>query len=316
MKKTNSNNKIINKDKFVLCNISKKFNVKNIILISILLIYSLSFFSCFEGDDNYEGFIYPLSIGNTWDYTRNWNTYSYSDTACDPHQYEDTSTYSSDISVTVTQKVLLKNSFETFEVVGVENSFTGVNTVKHYYKNNNDGLYMYAYACMLGGPVILPKKQSGNSIVFKGLKFNDFRQLSDFVQQSIPHLSILSDSICYEEPPLKALQYPIEIGDQWTYRDENDPLHIDMDRKVIDRKDVELSIGTFECYEIKYIYDMDHDGEWDDDIWISDLISKKGLIQRTITILGIRNTTASGDSTDRYFDSIDTYTLNDLNVEL
>ena len=313
MKKTNSNNKIINKDKSVLCNISKKFNVKNIIFINILLIYSLSFFSCFEGDDNYEGIIYPLSIGNTWDYTRNWNTYSYSDTACYPHQYEDTSTYSSDISVTVTQKVLLKDSFETFEIVGIENSTMGMNTVKRYYKNNNDGLYIYAY--MSGGPIILPKKQSGNSIVFKGLKFNDFHQLSDFVQQAMPHLSILSDSIYYEEPPLKALQYPIEIGDQWTYREENDDTGR-MDKKVIDRKDVELSIGTFECYEIKYIYDMDHDGEWDDDIWISDLISKKGLIQRTITILGIRNTTTSGDSTDRYFDSIDTYTLNDLNVEL
>ncbi|MDA3872316.1 MAG: hypothetical protein PF551_08240 [Candidatus Marinimicrobia bacterium] len=313
MKKTNSNNKMINKDKSVLCNISKKFNVKNIIFISILLIYSLSFFSCFEGDDNYEGIIYPLSIGNTWDYTLNWNMYSYSDTACYPHQYEDTSTYSSDISVTVTQKVLLKDSFETFEVVGIENSTMGMNTVKRYYKNNNDGLYIYAY--MSGGPIILPKKQSGNSIVFKGLKFNDFRQLSDFVQQAMPHLSILSDSIYYEEPPLKALQYPIEIGDQWTYREENDDTWR-MDKKVIDRKDVELSIGTFECYEIKYIYDIDHDGKWDDDIWISDLISKKGLIQRTITILGIRNITASGDSTDRYFDSIDTYTLNDLNVEL
>ena len=59
---------------------------------------------------------------------------------------------------------------------------------------------------------------------------------------------------------------------------------------------------------------MDHDGEWDDDIWITDLISKKGLIQRDVTILRMVELTENG-STGRFFDGFDVYSLTDLSIE-
>ncbi|MEA3500994.1 MAG: hypothetical protein U9R41_08280 [Candidatus Marinimicrobia bacterium] len=312
MSKVNNVHKVISNNKTMLFNISEKVNIKKIILLGVFL---LSIYSCFgPEDENNESFEYPLSIGNTWEYTHSWNMYSYSDTAIIQHQYEDTSTFSSGVSVKVTKKVTLENLVEAIEVVGVDSSITGINSMStaiNYYKNNNDGLFEYAYKS--GGSIILLKKQSEGSIVFKGLKFKNYKQLSDFIQQAIPNQRVFSDSIIYEDPPLKILQYPIEIGDQWIFRQDNDPWRLD--KKVIDKKDVELNVGTFECYEIKWLYDMDHDGEWDDDICVSDLISKQGLIQRIITINGIENTTVSGES-GGYFDSVDSLILTDLNVEL
>ncbi len=283
--------------------------MKNRILVGVLFMIGLSFFSCDNENNENDDFIYPLSIGNTWEYIRNWNQYFYSDTLTVSPEYEDTLTYSSDISVTVTEKVFLNDTLETIEMIGVENDSTNSYAQKHYYKNNDDGLYTYAY--IAGGPIVLPRRQQGNSIIFKGIEFDDFRQLSDFVQRLTPNYRVVSDSVHFEEPPVKTLQYPIEIGDQWTYREDNNPWR--MDRKVIERKDVELDIGTFDCYEIKFIYDMDHNGEWDDDIWITDFISKKGLIQRTITIIGMIKMNDSG--VIRYIDAFDTYTLTDLSVD-
>ena len=272
--------------------------------------FSLSFFSCNKENETEDDFIYPLSTGNTWEYVREMDLYFYSDTTVVQPQYEDTLTIISELSVTVTGEVFLNDTLETIEMIVFETDSANTHNGKLYYQNNVEGLYIYAYKS--GGSMISPRKKEGTTILFKGLEFDDYRQLSDFIQQLTPNYRILSDSLYFEEPPIKTLQYPIEIGNQWTYREDNNPWR--MDRKVMDRKDIELSIGTFDCYEIKFLYDMDHDGEWDDDIWITDFISKEGLIQRKVTIIGMIEADNNG-LTGRFIDSIDTYTLTGFSVD-
>lgn len=109
------------------------------------------------------------------------------------------------------------------------------------------------------------------------------------------------------------MQYPLDLDAQWTYRGDNNPWR--MDRTVVERKNVDLDIGTFDCFEIKMLFDMDHDGIWDDDIWITDFINKKGLIQRNITILRMEEANSIGGFTSRLFDGFDVYSLTDLSVE-
>ena len=70
-----------------------------------------------------------------------------------------------------------------------------------------------------------------------------------------------------------------------------------------------------DCFEIKMLFDMDHDGIWDDDIWITDFINKKGLIQRNITILRMEEANSIGGFTSRLFDGFDVYSLTDLEPE-
>lgn len=283
--------------------------MKRINLTTILFLSGLVIFSCNKEDEQNDEFIYPLSVGNSWEYLRELNLYFYPDSTVEYPAYEDTLTISADISVSVTGAVFLNDTLETIEVVSIEFDTTNTYTGKHYYKNDDEGLYIYAY---IPSGTIYPRKQEKTSIFFKGMEFDDFHQLSNFVHQLSPNSRILLDSIRFEVPPVKTLQYPIEIGAQWTYREDNDPWR--MDKLVADQKIVELEIGTFDCYEIKWLYDFDHDGIWDDDIWIIDYLSTKGLIQRNITILRIIEMTTYG-STGRYFDGFDIYTLTELNVE-
>lgn len=227
--------------------------------------------------------------------------------------YEDTLTITADINVTITGVLSLNDTLETFEFYTTETECGQIEPAIgiEYYKNNDDGLFMYAHKSI--GGIVLPKIYLEKSILFKGLEFNDFCHLSNFVQQFAPNYRVVSDSIYYENPPVKSLLYPIEVDAQWTYRQDNNPWR--MDKKVISRIDVELDgLGTFDCFEIKFLYDMDHDGEWDDDIWITDLISKKGLIQRDVTILRMVELTENG-STGRFFDGFDVYSLTDLSIE-
>jgi hypothetical protein len=268
--------------------------------------------SCDKENENDDEFIYPLTAGNSWDYSREWNLYFYPDSTVEDPVYEDTLTISADVSVTITGEVSLNDTldvveFRTSETVhGETEPFIGL----QYYNNNKDGLYIYAYKSV--GSIILPKIRQAQSIVFKGMNFEDFHHLSNFVQQLTPNTRVISDSLQYENPPVKSLQYPLEIDAQWIFREDNNLWRIG--KKVIDRKNVELDIGTFDCYEVKWLYDLDQDEIWDEDIWITDLISTKGLIQRKVSVLRIEEATING-ATGRLVDGVDVYSLTGLSVE-
>jgi len=268
-----------------------------------------------EPEDPQDDFIYPLAVGNSWEYHREWTQYFYTDTS-EAKQYDDTLRYCSDISVSIPGKLTLKDSIETYEMIAtevvdttdfnpVQNQTTGIK----YYKNNSDGLYIYAFD-RAGGWLVFPKRKATKSVCFKDLEFRSFRELSHYIQQLIPTSRILGDSIHFEEPPVKTLQYPLRVGDRWTYRSAHDPWR--MDRVVEKKKKMELEIGPFDCYQVKFLYDMDHDGEWDEDIWITDYISNEGLIRRQVTVQGVTVTTIDDPEGNRKVDATDIYTLTDF----
>lgn len=275
------------------------------VLLLLLMIFSTSCIFNSDNDDEND-FIYPLSIGNIWEYKRQWNLYYYSD-SLEIKEYTDTVTYSSDISVSITDEVTLNGDIDTYKMTGIENDGMMTFEGTQYYRNNEDGLYIYAY---LGSGVYLPKDVAGEYICFKGKKFKNFHALSNYIQEITPILSLQSDTIIYEEPPIKTIHYPIKIGKQWTYREAGNPWR--MDRKVTNRVNLEIEIGSFDCYTIKFIYDLDEDGEWDDDIWITDYISKQGLIKREIYVMELLESTVTHpEGTGRKFDAFDEYTLTD-----
>lgn len=274
-------------------------------------VFCLILFSCENDNDENTEFIFPLSVGNSWEYEREWTFYFYSDSTDSIPQYIDTlNAYKTDVSVTIPRKVVLGDTVETYEMIGIDSS--GPYIQRRYYKEMEDGLYILGNVA--GGPIVLPKKSQNNIIHFKGMEFNSFNELSNFFQSLTPYHRDYSDSINLELPPVKVLQYPIIEGDQWTYRMNYTPFRID--RKVIGRSTIELNIGSYDCYEIKFIYDINHDGVWDDDIWITDFISKQGLVQRVITLLGMEERTINyPNGTGRLFDAIDIYQLTSYDIE-
>jgi len=280
----------------------------NILFLTLLLLFS----SCILDTDDKNISMYPLKVGNQWDYIREWNLYFYNEIS-NIKVYSDTITYTSDVSVSVTAKMNLNGNRDVYKVDGSESTNVGIATTTNYYKNKDDGLYIYAYSSG-GGPRILPKNTTGNKVCFKGMQFDSFKKLSDYVQSITPLYRTTSDSIIFEDPILKSIQYPIEIGSQWTYREEDNPWR--MDKKVISYDNIQIDIGNFDCHTIQFIYDIDRDGVWDDDIWINDYISKEGLIKREINVLGmIESTIEYPGGTGRKFDGINIYTLTSYELQ-
>jgi hypothetical protein len=113
------------------------------------------------------------------------------------------------------------------------------------------------------------------------------------MERALPLNKILADTIIFEDPPVLTLKYPITIGSQWTYRYDYHPWRID--KRVVGREDIHLNIGTFNCYHIQWLYDFDHDGNWDEDIWIDDYICEKGMIKRTFSFIGVYYSDENGN---------------------
>jgi len=161
-----------------------------------------------------------------------------------------------------------------------------------------DGLFIIAYQ-NAGGPIIFPKKSKYRTIVFKTHNFSSVYEMSYFIRQALPLKKFVSDSIIFEDPPVQTLKYPLIEGSQWTYRHDYDSWRID--KTVVGKREIHLELGLFHCYHIKWLYDMDNDALWDEDIWIDDFLSEEGLIKRKITILGVDIRIENGE----YFGSCD-----------
>jgi len=278
----------------------------------VLALLALAIFSCDNENDNPGGMIYPLSVGNSWEYSREMNLFFYQDSAGTP-VYEDTATYTSTASVVITGKETLRDSIETYVFYSEENdSFGTFGTYSgiDYYNNTDSGLYLYAYQSW--GPYILPKTQTSSKILFKGKTFNSVRELSNYLQAALPSYRVLSDSIYFEEPPVKSLQYPLKVGARWIYREADDPWRID---KVVTARDtIQVPAGEFSCYKIQWLYDLDDDEQWDEDIAFYDYISSAGLVRRHLIVLGLAHIDAQGNELG-YFDVYEKFTLTAVSLE-
>jgi len=264
-----------------------------------------------NGDDEDTGFIYPLQTGNVWKYERRLSFYFYTDTT-DSKQYLDSLLYSSEITNAVTGRTILRDTVETIEMIGTEQDGPHTFTSVQYYQNRTDGLYLLAYHS--AGNMILPKTTAKKRIRFKDTYFDNYNQILDYIQACIPIGKVVSDSLYFEDPPVKVLSYPLRIGEQWTYRNTTQgPFHID--RKIEGKETLRINNTSYDCYKIRSLYDLDHDGQWDEDIRLTDFISQEGLLQRTITILGLTEISTQLEETGRLIDTYEHYILTDLTIQ-
>ncbi len=285
-------------------NMNKRFSMT--ILIPMLISSS----GC---DDPDHGFVYPLSVGNSWEYTREWSSFSYAD-SLNP-VYEDTSTFTSQISVTVTGTAVLRDTFETYALTAAEiqgsQTYTGIG----YFGQGSDGLYLYGHEGF--GSNVLPKRASGGpasgKVLFKGMSFDSVRELLDWVQQSQPvgYLTT-TDSLYQEIPPLKTIPYPLTTGTTWTYRPPRDPLWIV--KQVMGKETVAVPAGSYACHRITWRYDVNGDGVIDEGIEINDYIGPVGLVLRHVVVKGsIRKDETGG--VIGYIDTIGEYKLETVSIE-
>ncbi|MCH7852562.1 MAG: hypothetical protein IIC41_07255, partial [Candidatus Marinimicrobia bacterium] len=140
-------------------------------------------------------------------------------------------------------------------------------------------------------------------------------QLFQLIQDALPGPSPLVGDTTdpyIEDPPLMVLQYPLEQDTTWTYRYAHDPWRID--KVVIGEEEVTVPAGTFKCINVKWLYDIDNDGEWDTEIIIEDYFGDVGLVKREVTVIGMISINEPGEIVG-YFDAMDRYTLEAVSLE-
>ncbi len=228
------------------------------------------------------GFIYPLKVGNQWEYDRTFSTFNFRpDTLNNP----DTLNINQIIDTTITFSVIIKiiekaptpDSINIFLFQGKlkENNITLF--YNSNYANLDSGLYFYAYH---SSGFVMPKASPNNKILFKGRYFNNIREITSYIANAVPKNYIFIDSSIYENPPLQSLKYPLKIGSQWTYIDSGNTGHID--KKILNYETVKVPAGSFNCFKIQWLFDINQDSVWDDDIIFYDYVCAKGLIKRSI----------------------------------
>lgn len=248
------------------------------IFLSILL---LSLLSCSNKDNpagyNDNNFIYPIKIGNKWEYFREYSRFNFRPDTLDVSQVLD-DTVTSTVIISIARKETIFDSIQTYvfhEILTEEGDQTFED--ESYYNNLAGGLYLYAYR---GAGWVIPKSNVSRKILFKGRYFNSIREVTSFIEKALPNKFAISDTLIYEIPPIQSIKYPLETGSQWIIRQSGNPWR--MDKKVLGKETVKVPAGDFNCWKIQWLYDIDKNGEWDNDIIFYDYICSEGLICRYI----------------------------------
>lgn len=275
------------------------------ILLIVILMLSVGCENATES--KLDSFIYPLTIGNTWNYERQFKIYNVRpDSLKDQLEYADTSV----VEVTVTKMVDLTGYDNTIEMMGVETADRGTVTGYSYYLEQGDGMFLAGYKS--AGIIVMPKQNAIKEIRFAGKSFSSFAELLSALTPGDVSFHAKQDSVYLEIPPVKVLDYPLTEGNSWTFRPVGQPWRID--KEIIGNEAIETDAGSFQCFKIRWLYDLDDNGTWDDDIILMDFLAEEGLVKRVVDIRNIGTVLGPFDEGD-LTDYLEEFTLMEYSLK-
>lgn len=247
--------------------------MKNI-KIFLVLVFLFTIQSCKDSSnpiipvDN--NFIYPLKIGNLWNYNA---SVVYSNIRPDSIKNLLTN-YSFELKVSVTKDTLLAS----LQVIEMKEESKDYPDSYSYYSNKEEGLIKYAYSNTPS--LVLPKTNAVKKFIYKNKYYSSIKELIK-KQEEIINLSKASyDSIIFLDQPRIVYKYPLDIGQEWIFS----PSFVRINKEVISKETVKTKVGSYECYKIQWKYDFDSDGNTDDDFIYYEYVSSKGMLKTEITI--------------------------------
>jgi hypothetical protein len=272
------------------------------VIFAPLLLFCFQFINCEQSKNPignlYSDFIYPIEIGNSWEYDRTFILFNFRPDSI-KHLISMSDTFKTYSSTEIRNKEMLKDSMLTYQFIESMVEDTATFTGEYYYSNQADGLYLYAYE---GASHTLPKSGVSNKIIFRGLYFNQVQEITNYLTSFDYGRILFVDSLNYENPPLQIIKYPLKEGLQWTLRETGNPFRLD--RIILSEEIIQVSVGEFDCIKIQNLYDLNGDNNWDEDIMYTDYLSNEGLIKRVIYIKDLKLTDFSGQVIGE-FDTID-----------
>ena len=288
-----------------------------IVVISLLLMIITLFPGCQQHATSPEDerYSYPLTIGNRWEFERDYVFYEYQDSISVSPPVDSMVGHDSS-SVFVLQEITLFDTLETIQLIQQTWLDTGVTGEPHpqlitgtyYYQENETGLFLVGYDA--GYMMIMPKQTATQHPVIIGppigppsgklLPANYFTRVSKTAE----------NDVYFEDPPVHVLQYPIEPGAHWNYREPHEPFH--MARTVRGDTTITVPGGTFSCTAIDWHWDRDHDGEWDRTLTGTDYLAPEGIVKRVILW---HSAPVAGEDRQRYLSGRDVYQCTRLEVQ-
>jgi hypothetical protein len=247
---------------------------------------------------------YPLSDGLKWQYRRHFESFNF-----DPPELEDEYGWSETCLTTV--NTISMNFPDGTPMVDFMESLTQCyNGEAHTYFNETvDGLYSYGYNGV--GTIYPPKSPGGLRYILNGRSFSSLRELFDSVIEGVmlsENAGCGTDTLIYSDPPVRCLAYPLQPGVHWTYR--TDPWLIE--KEAMDHVSVTIPAGTFDALTINWLYDIDEDDQWDDNIHFIDYMTSIGIVKRTVIIEDIIVTGYESSEPLGSFDTRDDFILLDF----
>jgi hypothetical protein len=257
--------------------------MKRVTAIGLCLISVLLSLTAGCGDDKPSGpilgdFAYPLQVGQIWKYSGRQYSFNF---VPESLAINHSTNYNYVSTVQVMQKTKLLDTLDvySFRETAVETG-AGTSENRGYFNNRPDGFYCYAYggtSSMMQPRKIAPTQYQ---LMFHGKALDNIERLVGTFLLSPSGQAPQSDSLTnIEDPPFHSLKYPLNAGSEWPVRIP--PKLAPINKKAIDRVQVQVPAGVFACARIQWLYDIGSDGSWDSDIEAYDYISEIGLVKRT-----------------------------------
>lgn len=254
---------------------------------------------------------YPLATGNLWEYSREFYIFNFR--PIQPGATIPRDTFRSAIRVEILGQRILRDSIMTWEFKIVQNVGGATYTGYYFYRPVLDSLFLYARTGVGGSIIPVPQLPQTLTIEFRGKTYASLWEfLSSLHLENFPLAPAIVDTF-YEEHPPKSLVFPLRVGNEWTYRQRGYPWR--MDRKVIDFVFLQTPVGQQPAYRIRWFWDTDDNGQWDNDIEGYDYVSNLGVLSGTFEC---RNLIAIDANNQRigYFDVRDEYNAVSISIHL
>ena len=113
-----------------------------------------------------------------------------------------------------------------------------------------------------------------NRFFYRGIYFNSITDLIKAHEEYLFKLNILSDSLIFYEPPRIIYKYPLEVGKEWVFSSE----YVFINKEVVGKESLRTTFGYFDCFKIKWKYDFDMNGTWDEDYLVVDEVLNKYVL--------------------------------------
>jgi hypothetical protein len=249
---------------------------------------------------------YPVQSGKTWNYDIKYHTYNFRPIQPGATFHLDSLHWTG--KVEAKGKVTLPNSLRADKFESIESSphttqtYSGAN----YYVNRSDTMFRVAYSYN-GASQFLPKNINENEFLFLNKKFHSMFEIFKFAENGFVESNFSSDSLVLGTKPVIPFVFPLKIGKEWLYVNNEDFPISKINKKVIGKTSLTIDSINYSAYKIQWFL-FNNDNQLDTNGFFYDYMGSAGLLKREFIIKNMLVTDENSPDGFGYLDAQYEYT--------